>query len=374
MKSIARHYVYWPEIDTDIEGLGRECEACRIVRDAPPRSSLHPWEFPTAPWQRLHADFAQLNGKYYIIIVDANSKWLDAALIRSTSAIDTIQYFRKLFSIFGLPVQLVTDNGPPFQSHEFNDFCKKNTIRHTTASPHRPQGNGAAENAVKTIKKTLKKAIYEGQDVTSALCRFLFQYRNCEHATTGVAPAVALLGRRLRTRLDAVRPNTSDIVRQAQDKQVAEAGGMDRTFEVGESVIARDYSSRGDKWTEGQITSKTGPVSYTVQLNTGNACRRHSDQLWPLKRNRLSTPHLSNNELSDYDNQSRRSYDNQQRQEPDDKNLKSPMTGKNEKGEEKDVMNSPNIKECEQLSPTNQCSDRARRALERELRKQGIEK
>ncbi|XP_052758524.1 uncharacterized protein K02A2.6-like [Galleria mellonella] len=373
MKSIARNYVYWPGIDLDIERVGRECEACRNVRDAPPRSSLHPWEFPAAPWQRLHADFAQLNGKYYIVVVDANSKWLDATLLRSTSASDTIQYFRNLFSIFGLPLQLVTDNGPPFQSHEFNDFCRKNTIRHSTSSPYRPQGNGAAENSVKTIKKALKKAIYEGKDLALALSRFLFQYRNCEHATTGVAPAVALLGRRLRTRLDAVRPNTSDIVRQAQDKQILNAGGVDRTFEVGDSVLARDCSSQGDKWTEGRITSKTGPVSYTVQLNTGNPCRRHSDQLWPLTRNRFSMSGSNSNEISDSTNN--QSFDNDIQQTQQKRNSShSPIIGENKKREEKGNM-STNVKslEFEQQPPLDQGSDRARRAHERELRKQGME-
>ncbi|XP_013174911.1 PREDICTED: uncharacterized protein K02A2.6-like [Papilio xuthus] len=72
MKSIARNYVYWPALDKDIELIGNKCEACRSVRDAPPRATLHPWEFPAAPWQRLHADFAQLHGKYYIIVVDAH--------------------------------------------------------------------------------------------------------------------------------------------------------------------------------------------------------------------------------------------------------------------------------------------------------------
>ena len=45
----------------------------------------------------------------------------------------------------------------------------------------------------------MKKAIYEGEEVSKAINNFLFQYRNTEHATTGVAPAVALIGRRLRS-------------------------------------------------------------------------------------------------------------------------------------------------------------------------------
>ena len=130
MKSIARNYVYWPEIDKDIESVGKQCDACLAVRDAPPRASLHPWEFPHEPWMRLHADFAQYGGRYYLIIIDANSKWVEAEETRSTSAKDTIKIFRNLFAKFGLPFQIVTDNGPPFQSADFANFCSSNLIRH----------------------------------------------------------------------------------------------------------------------------------------------------------------------------------------------------------------------------------------------------
>lgn len=209
--------------------------------------------------------------------------------VRGTSAVETIKFFRKLFSKFGLPYQLVSDNGPPFQSFEFKEVCAKNLIKHTTSAPYRPQGNGAAENSVKMVKKTLKKAAHEGQDRTTALTRFLFQYRNCEHSTTGVSPAVALLGRRLRGRLDVLRPNIAEIVKKAQEKQVEYAGGSDRNLEVGDSVLTRDFSIRNNnKWTEGHITSQTGPLSYKIiNLDNGSSGRRHADQIIPIRKSRF---------------------------------------------------------------------------------------
>ncbi|XP_045541574.1 uncharacterized protein K02A2.6-like [Papilio machaon] len=288
MKSIARNYVYWPALDKDIELIGNKCEACRSVRDAPPRAVLHPWEFPAAPWQRLHADFAQLHGKYYIILVDAHSKWLEAEEIRSTSAYHTIKFLRSLFARFGVPEKLVTDNGPPFQSAEFREFCDRNMIRHITSSPYRPQGNGAAENCVKIVKKTIKKAVIEGRDIHTSLYRFLMQYRNCEHATTGVAPAVALLGHRLRNRLDVMRPSTAKIVEEAQDKQVLNSSGLARNFKVGDKILSRNYSTNKHKWVEGKILQQTGPVSYKIMNNDGDVYRRHTDQILPRSNNRFS--------------------------------------------------------------------------------------
>ncbi|XP_045511104.1 uncharacterized protein K02A2.6-like [Colias croceus] len=113
MKSLARNYVYWPALDADIENLCRSCEACRVVRDAPPHATLHPWEFPLGPWQRVHADFAECGGVKYFILVDAFSKWIEVSAMKRTDTESTVSVLRSMFARFGLPSQLVTDNGPP---------------------------------------------------------------------------------------------------------------------------------------------------------------------------------------------------------------------------------------------------------------------
>ncbi|XP_026742884.1 uncharacterized protein K02A2.6-like [Trichoplusia ni] len=294
MKNLSRNYVYWPSLDKDIEEVCRACPACRAVRDAPPHAPLHPWEFPLHPWQRVHADFADCGGKRYLIMVDAHSKWIEAINMNRTDAQATIKIMRSIFARFGLPSLLVTDNGPPFFSQEFKTFCNKNFIKHVTTAPYRPQGNGAAENAVKTVKKAIRRALYEGEDVATALSKFLFKYRNCQHATTGVSPAVALLGRRLRARLDAVRPDVSAVVRAAQERQVAAAGGTRRALAPGDAVLARDYTARGDKWLAGTVVDQTGPVSYKVDVGRGVGWRRHVDQIMPLQsKNRHSLSRTS---------------------------------------------------------------------------------
>ncbi|XP_049881979.1 uncharacterized protein K02A2.6-like [Pectinophora gossypiella] len=297
MKCLSRSYVYWPNLDSDIETLCRACDACRAVRDAPPRAQLHAWEFPLHPWQRVHADFADCAGVRYLILVDAHSKWIEVVPMRGTDAGATTGVLRHIFARFGLPSQLVTDNGPPFLSHEFKLFCQNNCIKHVTSAPYRPQGNGAAENAVKTVKKAIKRALHTGEDVNTALGKFLLQYRNCNHATTGVSPAVALQGRRLRSRLDALRPDRAAHVRAQQERQAARAGGSPRSFTVGDTVLARDYTTKGDKWAEGRVVKVTGPVSYRVSLGNGVEWRRHADQIIPLENKSRYSLSLSRREF-----------------------------------------------------------------------------
>jgi len=57
-KSIARQYVWWPNIDKDIKQLGESCETCCQQRLDPAKAPLYPWRFPDDPWTRLHVDLA----------------------------------------------------------------------------------------------------------------------------------------------------------------------------------------------------------------------------------------------------------------------------------------------------------------------------
>lgn len=287
MKSIARNYVYWPGLDADIEALCRACGACLQQRDAPPHAPLTPWEFPSRPWQRLHADFAEYKGKHYLVVVDAHSKWIEVFQMNSTAAKFVIEKFREIFARFGLPLQMVTDNGPPFSSHELRDYFTKNNIIYTPISPYRPKGNGAAENAVRTVKNCIKKAYTEGVDVAQAISKMLFQYRNCEQATTNVAPAVALIGRRLRGRLDALRPSAAERVRARQAVQVERAGGTQRDVQLGDPVYFREYSKNNSKWVEGQVKEQVGPSSFSINVSaSNNTVKRHIDQMIVPKVNR----------------------------------------------------------------------------------------
>eukprot|EP00731_Ephydatia_muelleri_P017649 Em0010g747a len=58
MKALARGVVWWPGIDSELESKVKVCEACQANRKSPPKAPLHPWEWPSKPWSRLHIDHA----------------------------------------------------------------------------------------------------------------------------------------------------------------------------------------------------------------------------------------------------------------------------------------------------------------------------
>ena len=124
MKAVARMHVWWPNIDHKIESCVYECDDCQRNPRNPARAPLHPWEQPEKPWKCLHIDFAgPFCGSMWLVLVDAQSKWPEVMQMKSTTASKTVEVLRSLFSRFGIPHQLVSDNGPQFVSDEYKQFC-----------------------------------------------------------------------------------------------------------------------------------------------------------------------------------------------------------------------------------------------------------
>ena len=91
MKRLARSFVWWPGIDQEIEERVKSCRLCEETHNIPAKAPIHPWEWPSRPWARVHIDHAgPVNGKLLLIIVDAHSKWIEAHIVSSTSASATI--------------------------------------------------------------------------------------------------------------------------------------------------------------------------------------------------------------------------------------------------------------------------------------------
>ena len=211
MKALARSFVWWPGLDGDLESVVKDCDKCQSTRHSPPQAPLHPWEFPAAPWERLHADFAgPFLGQMFLIVVDAYSKWLEVVPMSSATTNTTIERLRTIFATHGLPRVLVTDNGAQFTSSEFRAFTQGNGIKHVYSSPYHPATNGLAERAVQSFKEHMKRL--PTGTIPEKLARFLFWYRLTPHSTTGVPPAELLLGRRPRSKLDLLKPNLTETV------------------------------------------------------------------------------------------------------------------------------------------------------------------
>ena len=296
MKGIARGIVWWPNLDKEIEQRVQSCTSCQVQQKAPASAPLHPWEWPTKPWTRLHIDYAgPFLGKMFLVVVDAHSKWLEVDMVPSATSHHTINKLRAMFATHGIPEVLVSDNGTAFTSSEFQEFTKQNGIRHVTSAPYHPSSNGLAERYVQTFKNAMKKDTSTADDLQKQLSRFLFRYRSTSHTTTGVPPCQLLMGRQLRSHLDCLRPSLTTRVTQAQSSQKMyhDRSSKERNFKIEDPVFVSNFA-QGPKWLPGEICKIRGPLSYEVKLNDGRVIRRHVDH---IRRRTVPSPSPPDDEL-----------------------------------------------------------------------------
>lgn len=98
-------------MDADLEWKVKSSTECQIYRKTPPEAPLHPWEWLNRPWSRVHVDYAgPFQGKMFLILIDAYSKWMEAFPMNNSTSGATIEKLRMVFATHGLFEKLVSDN------------------------------------------------------------------------------------------------------------------------------------------------------------------------------------------------------------------------------------------------------------------------
>ncbi|KYQ53886.1 Uncharacterized protein K02A2.6 [Trachymyrmex zeteki] len=155
--------------------------------------------------------------------------------MKNTNANSTIETLREIFARFGLPSQIITDNGAQFTSKEFAIFCTKNKIKHSTSPAFHPSTNRAAENLVKTFKLSLAKAMKDRKNqstsVNTLISRFLFAYRTIAHSVTDETPGKLMFNRNIRTLLDCIKSTYKE--KKIEDQREHYRGTRDIVFREG---------------------------------------------------------------------------------------------------------------------------------------------
>ncbi|XP_037073379.1 uncharacterized protein K02A2.6-like [Pollicipes pollicipes] len=102
MKQLARRYVWWPGLDSDLLSLRGEESGTAKVNSA--------------------------SGTMILIVADSFFKWIEAVTMKTITAARTVEELRNLFAGHGRPLQIVSDNEAQFTSEEFATFTKRNDI------------------------------------------------------------------------------------------------------------------------------------------------------------------------------------------------------------------------------------------------------
>ena len=205
-------------------------------------------------------------GKTYLLVVDAHSKWPDIIEMNSTTTNKTITELCKMFAAYGLPAQLVSDNGSQFTAEQFANFMQVNGIKHIKYAPFHPASNSAVERLVQTFKKAMKSSKDTYSNSEQALASYLLTYCSIPHSTTNETPSKLFLGRKIRTRLDLILPGHDRTVldNQANQKSSYDKHSKPHELVVGEAVMARNNQPRMPD-VLAKVTKRVGPLTYLVE-------------------------------------------------------------------------------------------------------------
>jgi hypothetical protein len=253
-KQYLRASIWFPDMDRLVEDNVKACIPCQAATPLTQAQPLQMSDLPPEPWQILAADlFGPLpTGERIFVLKCLRTKWPEIKIIlrgQSTDAVSIIGAMEQIFSTHGIPDQIMTDNGPPFNSIKFANFAKQSGFHHRKITPLHPQANGQIENFMRNLGKVIRTARTQKVDWKQALNDYLMVYRATPHPATDASPASLLFpGRRYKTHLPPTTAKISpaQVDQKFQDSQNraktyadARRNAKDTFFSIGDSVLVK---------------------------------------------------------------------------------------------------------------------------------------
>jgi hypothetical protein len=268
-------------VSVDIEDFVNKCETC-IKRSLIKHQPVVDEPLPQGPWEEIAADLFVFDHCNYLVVIDYYSKWIETAKLLDQTSVSVIKELRRIFSCYGIPSKLRSDNGRCFDSRQMRDFADHWGFTHDTSSPRYPQSNGLAERAVGIVKK-----LWSGNgDRDAALLAYRTTPLKC-----GYSPSQLLYARAVRSGLgqpieefvdyelfETFMEREKELAKEKWDKKYR-AKTLPR-LKAGERVWVKSPSDPGK---EGIVVREdTHPDSYWVKVGDSEI-RRNRKHLFSLE-------------------------------------------------------------------------------------------
>ena len=278
MKSIAQSCVYWPGFSKDINDYVRRCSSCTAYQchsDKPPIIPVA--ETVTTPYHTVSVDLTGpsdlLKGKTLLTITDYYSRYPEAYILSRGTTSEILACLRQSFARFGIPKRVISDNGTPFVSSEFNKFLQSIGSSHSRSANYHPASNGLVERFHRTLKSRLKRLNFDSHNLPleATLDKILYDIRSTPNAVTGETPYKRLFGRPMRTKFSELSLEPSSPVcppRQVHLEYAKQIRSKVLAYQPGDLVFFR--KCKGNPYIgEGIILNVAGTNSFRLKTNDG---------------------------------------------------------------------------------------------------------
>ena len=170
------------------------CQSCalRNAHGQRARPELKPTEIPLEPWSRVSSDILKMpiseDYQYILVLQCYFSKFACAIPLKKMDAESVASAFVQLFSVVGVPAEILSDQGSQYTSSLMSNIAKIYGFKQIFSLAFRPSTGGQSERLHRTILSQLSKMCHKYSDWPSLLPHFVYAYNSTRHSSTGRVP------------------------------------------------------------------------------------------------------------------------------------------------------------------------------------------
>ena len=268
-----RSKVYWIGMASDMAQYCDSCEICQRAKKTLPTPAPMVNTPVGKPWEMLAVDVLKVppsekGNTYLLVIQDYFTKWLEAIPMKDETADTIINILFKIFSVYGVPRFLHSDQGRNFESTILKHMCEAFGISKTHTTPYHPQGDGIVEQANRSILNLLRSFSSKEYEWEKWLPMLLFAYHTARHKSTPFPPFTLMFGRAAREPLFMSEPTL------AFDPQSYEAHLKRKVAEIYDIVDANLVQAMTNVLQVNHISSRM--ILFGSQFLQPQNCSLHS--------------------------------------------------------------------------------------------------
>ena len=200
---VLRAHIWFPGIDKMVEKQVGKCLACQATIPLHTREPLQMLDLPTGQRKKISVDFAGPfpNKDMALLFWDQYSRYPVIEFATSTSTEAVIPQLTCVFTAYGIPEEVKTDNSPPFNGSKFAKYAQEQGFRHRKVTPGWAKANGDVECFMHTVKKSARVAKIERKAFRQEVPRTVGNYRSTPHPVMRESPDKPVVGREIRRKL-----------------------------------------------------------------------------------------------------------------------------------------------------------------------------
>ena len=325
---LCKNRFYWKGQKAQVFSLISKCEICLQCKSSrgckanlitpqirPPRAMLaiDVGSFPVS----------KRGNNCFLMMLDSNTKFMAVSAMKGQKAeVVKSALWDKWYPYFGIPKELISDQGKNVDGEVINKMCKDLNIKKIRSSPFHPQGNGSAEKAIGTLKTIMRSMIQSRKldlsDWDVVLPEAILAANNMVSKSTQYSPFMMMWGTKPRMPVDSllqlptheeeildpiVIQKNADLNRQesqAEYKKRYDKSANPVRYEIGQEVLLKrnygNHVSANVRWLKGPyyIAKKIGPANYGIRGPQGFEKILHHDKIVPAKSKieAMKTPEL----------------------------------------------------------------------------------